>query len=270
MNLIKLLRLYHLKRSLFLVFLATFLLRYPAGAQVSVDTAVDFSVKDVNSLTHHLFNYLDDGKIVVLDFFTTNCGPCQTYASQVSQAYEYFGCNEGNVIFLGINWGSNNDDVRIFDSLWGAHYPSVSGLQGGGNSVVDDYQVQSYPTVAIITPDHLIANHLIWPPEYDSIVQKVLALGGIPSQCTVSVIDILTEKSIVKVLPNGELYVNTNTVEGKEVVLNFYSMSGASLFEMKLPVNTEKRIVLPLHKGLYIGTVKVEHKLTGSIKVIIP
>jgi len=237
--------------------------------QVGIDVAKDFTVKDVNSITHHLFNYLDNDKIVVIDFFTTNCGPCQTYASHVSQAYEYFGCNEGNVIFLGINWGSNNDEVRVFDSIWGAHYPSVSGLQGGGDNVVDSFQVLSYPTVAIITPDHQIAVHYIWPPSFDSIQFHVLASGGIPSQCTISARSLSPENPIeVNVLPSGELAINASGLSGKELLLSVYSITGQLINEttfsggISIPIN--------YNKGVFLGLIKQDNKILGRFKFIIP
>lgn len=260
----------YIKEALYKFLFATlFFFSSPVIAQVSIDTAVDFSVKDVNSLTHHLFNYLDDDKIVVIDFFTTNCGPCQTYASHVSQAYEYFGCNEGNVIFLGINWGSNNDEVRIFDSLWGAHYPSVSGLQGGGNGVVDNYQVLSYPTIAIITPDHLISNHMIWPPAYDSIVQEVLALGGTPRQCTVSTSIVLEEPPVLRLLSSGELYIDNSFLNGRTTALAIYSVAGLRIMDIEFTHTSPGIIKLPLETGLYIGVFRVNNR-QETIKIIIP
>ncbi|NTW25246.1 MAG: hypothetical protein HGA37_11130 [Lentimicrobium sp.] len=41
-------------------------------------------------------------------------------------------------------------------------YPSVNGLQGGGNNVVDAYQVLSYPTVILIAHYRTILNNHIW------------------------------------------------------------------------------------------------------------
>jgi len=163
------------------------LLAGTARSQVAIDSAADFTVKDILGNQHHLYGYLDAGNYVVIDFYTTNCGPCQTYASEVSASYDYFGCNGGNVVYMGINWGSDNNAVHIFDSLWGAHYPSVSGLQGGGNNVVDTYQVQSYPSVILIAPDRAILNNHIWPPLRDTINAEVLAAGGFPQACTVGI-----------------------------------------------------------------------------------
>lgn len=40
-------------------------------AQTSLDTAQNFTVKDIYGNTFKLFDILDDGKIVVIDFFAT-------------------------------------------------------------------------------------------------------------------------------------------------------------------------------------------------------
>jgi hypothetical protein len=40
-------------------------------SQTSLDTAVNFTVKDVSGINWELFELLDEGKIVVIDFFST-------------------------------------------------------------------------------------------------------------------------------------------------------------------------------------------------------
>ena len=54
-----------------LLFLAFSVITVTSWAQTSLDTAVNFTVKDPygNSLT--LFDILDQGKLVVIDFFST-------------------------------------------------------------------------------------------------------------------------------------------------------------------------------------------------------
>jgi hypothetical protein len=42
------------------------------NAQTTLDTAVNFTVKDTYGNTFELFDILDQGKIVVIDFFSTN------------------------------------------------------------------------------------------------------------------------------------------------------------------------------------------------------
>ncbi len=148
-------------------------------AQTPLTEAVDFHVKTPEGTTIYLFPMLDSGKIVVIDFFSTGCGYCQTYAPDFQLSYEDFGENEGNVFFMKINWGSDNAAVHAFDSIYGQTMPTVSGTQGGGNQVFNDYQILSYPTVIVITPDHKIFNQYIWPPDNHTVDSVVLAAGGI-------------------------------------------------------------------------------------------
>ena len=58
-----------MKKLLFILFSAFVITS--ASAQTLLDTAVNFSVKDVEGNTIELFDILDEGKIVVIDFFST-------------------------------------------------------------------------------------------------------------------------------------------------------------------------------------------------------
>lgn len=246
------------------------IIQMQVASQVNITNAIDFNVKDVDSESHHLFEYLNDNKIVVLDFFTATCGPCQTYATQISDAYDYFGCNSGNVIFLGINWGSDNDEVRLFDSLWDARYPGVSGIQGGGNAVVENYQVISYPTVCVITPDHLIFDNYIWPPAYDSIVNTVLLAGGIPQQCTVNTnTDFLGSEAEVKQVSPGKLHITIPDNHKGQRILNIYTINGQLAFRKVISSSNIYDMAPLLKKGFYVVSLHKEQQQTGRCKLII-
>jgi hypothetical protein len=171
-------------------------------AQTSLDTAINFTVKDVQGNTHSLFQYLEEDKIVILDFFTVTCGPCATYASEISNSYRNFGCNSGNVIVLGINWGANNSQVIDFGTENGAEYPEVSGTEGNGNHVVSDYNVLSYPSVILILPDHSIPEPYIWPPSSTHLDSIISQYGGVTSVCTTSAKDVLLVQHEMKISPN--------------------------------------------------------------------
>jgi thiol-disulfide isomerase/thioredoxin len=151
--------------------------------QVSIDTAVNFTVKDVKGTTHYLSEYLEQGKMVVIDFFTITCGPCSTYAPLINESYKHFGCNTSNVVFLGINWGGDNIGVTDFGNTYGVQYPEISGTEGNGNHVVADYGVLSYPTVILILKDSYIREKYIWPPTTEHLDSIVEANGGILSGC---------------------------------------------------------------------------------------
>jgi thiol-disulfide isomerase/thioredoxin len=150
------------------------------SAQTPLDTAVNFSVKDIHGNTLELFPILDEGNLVVIDFFSTSCGPCAFYAPEIQASYEHFGENGSNVFFMGICWGDDNAGVAHFDSLYGVTYPSVSGSQGGGNLVHNLYQIDATPTVILITPDRLIVENFIWEPTTLNLNAAITAAGGFP------------------------------------------------------------------------------------------
>ena len=56
------------KNLLFVLFIFVI---FQGKAQTTLDTAVNFSVKDVAGNTIKLFDILDEGKIVMIDFFST-------------------------------------------------------------------------------------------------------------------------------------------------------------------------------------------------------
>jgi thiol-disulfide isomerase/thioredoxin len=155
-------------------------------AQTSLDTAVNFNVKDINGVTHQLFDYLDEGKIVLVDFFTVTCGPCATYTPEISNSFRNFGCNSGNVVVIGINWGSDNAQVIDFGQENGAEYPEVSGTEGNGNHVVSDFGILSYPTVILVKPDKSIPEPYIWPPSTAHLDSILLNHGAVENICHTS------------------------------------------------------------------------------------
>jgi thiol-disulfide isomerase/thioredoxin len=177
---VKLFKKYHrgMKKILY-SFLITSLFFLSVKAQTPLTTAVDFDIKILDGTVIELFPLLDQNKIVVLDFFSTSCGPCQTFAYDFQLAYEAFGSNDGNVVFLGINFNGTNEDVRFFDSLFNITVPTASGLDGGGNKVFNAYQVAAYPTVVVIKPDHTISSQYVWEPSFANIRDAVISAGGL-------------------------------------------------------------------------------------------
>ena len=133
------------------------------NAQTSLTTAIDFTVTDVHGETHNLFSILDEGKHVIVDFFFTTCGPCIASVPTMNQAYTDYGCNTGEVFFISIDNGDSDATVLQYETDYGGLFPSVSGIDGGGNLVVSNYGIGAYPTVILIAPDRSILEQDIFP-----------------------------------------------------------------------------------------------------------
>ncbi len=225
-------------------------------AQTTLTEAVNFHVKTIYGEPIWLFPLLDDeNKIVVVDFFSTTCGPCQDYAPDFQACYENFGYNEGNVYFMGINWGNDNEGVREFDSIFGLTFPTASGSQGGGNIVYGDYEILSYPTVIVITPDHSIVEQYIWYPDEENITNAVIAAGGI----LVNTDENVSIKSNVTVYPNpviGKGTIKFDLQSPANINLSIYNLLGKQVFAMEEFVNQKGKVQLGffvdnLENGLY-------------------
>jgi len=167
-----------MKKRILLLILSLGLFISQGFSQAQVDTAVDVSVKTLDSHTYRLYDILDEGKIVVINFFSTSCGPCQTFAHDFQLAYENFGMNQGDVFFLGINYNGTNYQVSQFADIYGLNLPLSSGLEGGGNEAFEAFEVVSYPTVIVITPDYQLAANRVWEPTSENITNAVVNAGG--------------------------------------------------------------------------------------------
>lgn len=121
------------------------------NAQTDLYTAVDFTATDCNGNTINLFEILDRGQYVLIDFFYYNCGPCQKACPKLVEAYKALGCNEHDVFFMEISYTDSDAKCQEWDEKYGVEYPTI-GVEGGGLEIADAYGIFSFPTVILISP----------------------------------------------------------------------------------------------------------------------
>jgi len=87
-------------------------------AQTPVGTVVsNFTLTDINGTSHSLFDYLDQGKMVVIDISATWCGPCWSYhgTGALNNFYNQFGpsgTNQAMVFFVEGDPQTNSADLN--------------------------------------------------------------------------------------------------------------------------------------------------------------
>lgn len=223
--------------------------------QTQLETAVDFSVKDIHGNTIHLFPLLDEGKLVVIDFFSTSCGPCALYAPEIEASYVDFGSNEGNVFFVSICWGDDNAGVAYFDSVYHITHPSVSGSQGGGNMVHNDYLIMGTPTVILIAPDREILEQFIWEPTQENLNATITAAGG----SMVGVEDeLVAEETPMHIFPNPAtdiVNIRLKVTGDASYGIEIYNLQGSKVHQtIPSMFNTGEHIISTEINGLQAGT----------------
>lgn len=240
-----------------------------ASAQTLLTQAENFQVVDTDQQGHELFMQLNDGKLVLLDFFSTSCGPCGTYAPEIQAAYEHFGRNKSNVYFLSIAWGSNDADIQIWNTTHGLTLPSVSGFDGGGNAVNKLYQIQSRPTVFIVLPDGSIPLDHIWPPTTHTIDSLLIAYGGIATTVPES-----NNHSGWKVFPNPAKNLLNIQFQQVQKILSarLFDLHGKNIqsLDTKRSAHTHHQFKLaPLPDGLYLIHLQMDNGKELSKRVLI-
>lgn len=144
-----------------------------AQAQLPVGSvAPDFTLKDINGVTHHLYNYLDSGYAVIIDVSAAWCGPC--WSAHQSGVFDnlvsHYGANgtitpgKVKVIFIegeptnttaqlyGTSTGSTHADYSQGDWVTGSNYPFID-----TTALNSTYLYGGFPSFTVICRDRLVA-----------------------------------------------------------------------------------------------------------------
>lgn len=131
-------------------------------------TAPDFTLTDINGTTHTLYDYLDAGKTVYLDFFACHCPTCWNYHNThaLSDLYTLHGpnTNTNDVFVFAIELDPNNGTNEFYgisgvtQGNWvaGTGYPQINPEGTVRNTLVSNYAVNFYPLIYAICPDRTI------------------------------------------------------------------------------------------------------------------
>jgi peroxiredoxin/outer membrane lipoprotein-sorting protein len=135
--------------------------------------APEFSLQ---SLDGKIYNLSDlKGKVVLLDFWATWCGPCREELPSIEKLYKEF--SDKGLVVLGIN-DEDKEKVQQFVNQQKLTFPTL--LDSGG-AVARAYKVNAIPRVILIDKDGKIVKDITgYYPENEKILRELIGklLGG--------------------------------------------------------------------------------------------
>lgn len=129
-------------------------------------SAPDWELADADGKLQTLAQYR--GKIVVLDFWATWCGPCTEIMPQMQKLHEKYK-DRGVAVFGVSSWEKNDPGLLMKEK----HY--TYGLLLKGEDIADRYGVDTLPAVYIIGADgRVVYRHQGVAWDFGSIIKRQL------------------------------------------------------------------------------------------------
>jgi len=143
-----------------------------AGASPMDGTAAaDFALKDLAGKSHTLKGLR--GKVVLLDFWATWCGPCRITMPRIARLHEEYKAKGLEV--LSINVGEPIMKARDYMKKNGYTFTT---LLDGNRRVSTDYKVNGIPTLVVVDRDGTISSYLVGAHSEETL-RGALAKAGV-------------------------------------------------------------------------------------------
>lgn len=142
-----------------------------AGLLAVGDPAPDWKLADSSGRTHALAEYR--GRVVVLDFWATWCGPCAKVMPKLDKLQKKYG--ERGLVVLGVSSFDTGDPVALMKKR-GLNYT----LLLKGEELAPSYGVTSLPVLYVIGADGKVAYSHAGPDtkRLEDLIEKQFGAQG--------------------------------------------------------------------------------------------
>ncbi|MCL5978674.1 MAG: TlpA family protein disulfide reductase [Nitrospirae bacterium] len=142
------------------------------GAQ---GAATDFTLPDINGKKVSLSEF--KGKVVILNFWATWCGPCRAEMPSLNKLYIEF--KDKGLAVIAVSVDTSENPVKSFIKKHNLSFPVL--MDKNKEVSFDEYGVLGLPTTFIIDKNGIIAEKILGEREWDAPDMKgkiIRLLGG--------------------------------------------------------------------------------------------
>ncbi len=113
------------------------------------------------------------GKVVLLDFWATWCGPCLGEIPTLRQVYEAFG-ERDDFAMISVSLDEDAGKLAAFVKAKKMDWRHAVGHAGGATAAADAYQVSAIPAVFLIGPDGTVVAGDLHGPQLENAIESAL------------------------------------------------------------------------------------------------
>jgi AhpC/TSA family len=162
--------------------------------------APDFMLTDIDGNSHHLYDYLDEGKTVYIDCFAAHCPSCWAYHNQhqlemLDDAYGPNGTINQDIVIIAVEQDPGNglnelQGVSGYTQgnwLEGTNYAVINPEGQERTDFIENYAVNYYPLIYAICPDRTV---------HQTGTVAVEELIAFSAECSMTSVPSSTEKNM--------------------------------------------------------------------------
>lgn len=221
----------------------------------TAQTASDFTIDDIDGNTRNLFTELNNGKVVMLDFFTNWCPICNNSAASVNAFYNDYMTNGDPVVFWALDRDQNetNADATTFRDNNSIPFPVI----GEAFAVAQQFGVVYQPEYYIIKPDRSYVKKTSHATMKTAVDEALASLN--------TGVEDLTDENEIRVALNTITWMSSAQ---NQADLQIFDASGRAVLNQE--VNGQQTVKLDLPAGVYVYQLKAQKDKTvvGKLGIV--